>query len=332
MRRLIVMITASTVAAVGLVVTQAAAAPAAGQLTAQEGPLAAPAGLSGAGYADSGGSGRMSSAEVMTYWTPERLAAATPARAPVTKGVAGKAAAPVDGDAKPMRTEPRAPSPEALAKATDRAVGSITAGRVYFIDPIDGKEHYCSGATVNSVKGKLVMTAGHCVHNGLWMQGFIFAPGYDNGAPYGFWPAWNLAARTDWIYYARADADLGIAIMSSRIVDVVGGNGLAWNWPQVSRVDVFSYPNAQPTQHVCAGPSVTGVDAGTIGMKPCPGARVKGASGGSMVIGLGELGPGVGYMYSVVANYYDNVPDEIYGPYFENINAGLFYYAESISL
>lgn len=328
MRRLngiVVAITAGVVAA-GLVAT----APATMASPAASGPLSAPAGFSGDGYVSSGGAGRMSNAEVMAYWTPERLAAATPARAPITKGVTSKPA-PVDTDATPMRTEPRAPSPEALAKATGRAAGSITAGRVYFIDPIDGKEHYCSGATVNSVKGKLVMTAGHCVHNGLWMQGFIFAPGYDNGAPYGFWPAWNLAARTDWIYYARADADLGIAIMSSRIVDVVGGNGLAWNWPQVSRVDVFSYPNAQSTQLVCTGPSVTGIDAGTIGMSPCPGARVKGASGGSMVIGLGELGPGVGYMYSVVANYYDIVPNEIYGPYFENINAGLFYYAESIS-
>lgn len=318
------MVAAGLVAA-GLVVAPAAAAPAAA------GPLSAPAGFSGDGYVSSGGAGRMSNAEVMAYWTPERLAGATPARAPITKSVSGTAA-PVGKSGKPMRTEPKAPSPEALAKvAGGKAVGSITAGRVYFIDPIDGQEHHCSGATVNSVKGKLVMTAGHCVHNGLWMQGLIFAPGYDNGAPYGFWPAWNLAARTDWIYYGRADADLGIAIMSSRIVDVVGGNGLAWNWPQVSRVDVFSYPNAQSTQHICAGPSVTGVDPGTIGMSPCPGARVKGASGGSMVIGLGELGPGVGYMYSVVANYYTNIPNEIYGPYFENVNAGLFYYAESIS-
>jgi len=115
------------------------------------------------------------------------------------------------------------------------------------------------------------------------------------------------------------------------IVDVVGGNGLAWNWPAMSRVDVFSYPNAQQTQLACAGPNISGVNPGTIGMTPCPNARAKGASGGPMVIYYGSLGPGAGYVNSVIADYFTPLPDEIFGPYFEDVNAGLFYYAESVS-
>ena len=49
------------------------------------------------------------------------------------------------------------------------------------------------------------------------------------------------------------------------------------------------------------------------------------------LIYYGSLGPGAGYVNSVIADYFTPLPDEIFGPYFEDVNAGLFYYAESVS-
>jgi hypothetical protein len=335
-----VVIVVGAVIGFGPVATAEVAVPDAGEI------LSAANGASLEGYASHATAvDGMTAEEVRRYWTPERMAAATPAQ-PSARRSAASGGNSVDLGAKPMRTEPSSPSPAVIAEAA-RAAGmsratdaeimaTVTAGHAYFIDPIDGKEHFCSGATVNSVKRRLVVTAGHCVHNGLWMQGFIFAPGYNNGAPFGTWIALNLAARTDWIFNARPDADVGIAIMDNnfsgqRIVDVVGGNGLAWNQPLGQRVDVFSYPNARPTQLVCVGPTDEGVDIGTIGMAPCPinGEAARGASGGPMLLEYGLLGRG--YVASVIANTFDPRPNEVFGPFFENINAGLFYYAETIS-
>jgi len=286
--------------------------------------------------------------EVLRFWTPQRMRDATPARLPASPKAASSSTLSTAGSrgGTPMRTEPGLPSVAAITEAaravgapisTDAAVAAVTrtAGKVFFIDPIDGKEHFCSGATVNSVKRRLVVTAGHCVHNGLWMQGWIFAPQYTNGAPFGTWIAGNLAARTDWIFTGLPAADVGVAIMANnisgqRIVDVVGGNGLAWNQPLGQRVDVFGYPGAINFQRSCAGPSYTGVEVGHIGTGPCPDWG-PGGSGAPMLLAYGSLGAGLGYVNSVATNIYSPRPNEVFGPYFDNLNAGLLFYAESIS-
>jgi hypothetical protein len=279
--------------------------------------------------------------DIREYWTAERMRAATPPRRPGPErgtGAGTAGAGPATPAGKPMRTEPTPPSAAAIAEAaraagapiSPAAAASATAGKVFFIDPIDGREHFCSGATVSSTKGRLVATAGHCVHNGVWMQGWIFAPGYDNGAPYGTWIAGNLAARTDWMYYARTAADVGVAIMSGPpIVSVVGGNGLAWNQPIGPPVTVVAYPGAINTQATCAGATFQGIEPGHIGMSPCRFAP--GGSGGPMLLNFGALGSGRGYLNSVASHIYTNIPNDLYGPYFDDLNAGLFYYAEAIS-
>lgn len=280
---------------------------------------------------------------IRRYWTPERMRRAVPPRAPARPIDTGGAA--FDPS---TRTESQPPSAEAIAEAaraagaeiTPDAVASRTVGKVFFIDPIGGKERVCSGATVNSTKGRLVATAGHCVHNGLWMRGWIFAPQYNNGLHpvYGQWIAGNLAARTDWIYYARTNADVGVAIMDNnlsgrRIIDVVGGNGLAWNQGLGQRVDILGYPAEYPhdgwIQKSCAGSTYRGLDQGQIGAGPCD--FNEGSSGSPILLGYGELGSGLGYVSSVVANTYTPLPNEVFGPYFDDVNAGLFYYAEAIS-
>ncbi|MFY1632839.1 trypsin-like serine peptidase [Solwaraspora sp. WMMB335] len=296
--------------------------------------------LSGAATTPDGRAGVDAVADIREYWTPERMRAATPPQRNRTQRDAGTDTAGAGTETptgKPMRTAPTPPSAEAIAEAARAAGASVSpaaaasaaAGKVFFIDPIDGREHVCSGAVVSSTKGRLVATAGHCVHDGLWMQGWIFAPGYDNGAPYGFWIAENLAARTDWIYYARTSADVGVAIMSGTpIASVVGGNGLAWNQPVGPAVTVVAYPGGINTQRVCVGATYSG-GSGQIGMSPC--SFAPGGSGGPMLLNFGVLGSGLGYLTSVASHIYDPLPNEVYGPYFDDLNAGLFYYAEAIS-
>jgi V8-like Glu-specific endopeptidase len=245
----------------------------------------------------------------------------------------------------PGTTEPRLPSRKAIVAAaraagadlSTQAVLNLTVGKAFFIDPIDGKEHVCSGATVNSGKRRLVITAGHCVNSGfgLWMEGWIFAPGYNNGAPVGTWIAGNLAARTDWIYGGLPAADVGVAIMDdnfsgSRIVDVVGGNGLSWNQGYGLFVDVFGYPTGGDTQGSCAGNILPGLEVSQVAMTPCNGWN-KGSSGSPMLQTYGLIGPGLGYVNSVVSTIYTPITTEVFGPYFDDINAGLLYYAEIIS-
>jgi V8-like Glu-specific endopeptidase len=318
----------SAVAAAGLAATPSHAAPIAGGDVATSAyvsaPAAAPAGVK----------------DLRRFWTADRMRAATPVRAPAGESApATKSLAKPTGP--PKTTEPRLPSPKAIAAAA-RAVGAdvsaqsvlnITVGKAFFYDPIDGQEHKCSGATVNSAKRRLVITAGHCVSSGfgLWMQGFVFAPAYDNGAPFGYWVAGNLAARTDWVFGGLPAGDVGVAIMDGTpIVDVVGGNGLSWNQQYGAFTDVFGYPTGGETQGTCAGNILPGLEANQVGMFPCD-HWSNGSSGSPMLQSYGLIGPGLGYVNSVVSTVYTPITDHVYGPYFDDINAGLLYYAETIS-
>jgi V8-like Glu-specific endopeptidase len=323
---------ASVVAAAGLAATPSHAAPLTGGDVSKSayvsGPAAAPAGVK----------------DLRRFWTAERMRAATPARAPVGKSTAATTAATTalaKPTGPPRTTEPRLPSRKAITAAaraagadvSAQAVLNITVGKAFFYDPIDGKEHRCSGATVNSGKRRLVITAGHCVSNGfgLWMQGFVFAPAYDNGAPFGYWVAAGLAARTDWVYGGLPAGDVGVAIMDGTpIVDVVGGNGLSWNQQYGAFTDVFGYPTGGETQGTCAGNLLPGLEANQVGMFPCD-HWSNGSSGSPMLQSYGLIGPGLGYVNSVVSTVYTPITDHVYGPYFDDVNAGLLYYAETIS-
>jgi hypothetical protein len=318
-------VAAGIITAAGLAATPSHAAPLSGGSVSKSDYVSAPA-ADPAGVKD-----------LRRFWTADRMRAATPARVSARKSTAsaGTLAKPTGA---PKTTEPRLPSPKAIAAAaraagadlSAQAVLNLTVGKAFFIDPIDGHEHVCSGATVNSGKRRLVITAGHCVHNGLWMQGWIFAPGYDNGAPVGTWIAGNLAARTDWIFSALPAADVGVAIMDSPIVDVVGGNGLSWNQGYGLFADVFGYPTGGNTQGSCSGNILPGIEVSQVAMSPCNGWN-KGSSGSPMLQSYGLIGPGLGYVNSVVANIYTPITTEVFGPYFDDINAGLLYYAETIS-
>jgi hypothetical protein len=86
-------------------------------------------------------------------------------------------------------------------------LGVRTIGRLYSTRP-DGSPWVCSATLVESANASLVWTAGHCVHTGRgggYHTNVVFVPGSRPGAtpqeqaPYGVWPAVQVATTASWI-------------------------------------------------------------------------------------------------------------------------------------
>lgn len=278
-----------------------------------------------------------SAAAAEAYWTPERMAKAIPAQAPATVQAASS-----------RQPSGRAGSIEGVAPAvkveTEQAQGigtmlndSQTVGKVFFTNPANGLNYVCSGATVSSAKRKLVQTAGHCVHGGAggqWMTNWAFVPRYRNGArPYGTWSAYQLTARTAWINSSNSDEDMGIVIMQTlngnSIANVVGGNGLRWNWGYSVAVTILGYPAGAPftgqLQYFCQGTTWNGHSQQVRAWCNMTG----GSSGGPWLQEYNDQN-GLGYINSVVSHRHADA-SQMDGPYFDNDIKSLYDFAESLS-
>lgn len=278
-----------------------------------------------------------SAAAAESYWTPERMANAIPATGPATVKAksapqpSGRAGS-IDGAAPPVQVQ------------NQRAQGigtmlneSQTVGKVYFTNPVNGLNYVCSGATVNSGKKKLVQTAGHCVHGGAggqWMRNWVFVPRYRNGVrPFGTWYAYQLTSRTAWINSSSSDEDMGIVIMQTNggnsIVNVVGGNGLRWNWGYSVYVTILGYPAGPPftgeLQYYCQGTTWNGH-----GQQVRAWCNMTGGSSGGPWLQEYNDANGLGYINSVVSHRHADA-SQMDGPYFDNDIKSLYDFAESLS-
>ncbi|GGM84066.1 peptidase [Lentzea pudingi] len=278
-----------------------------------------------------------SAAAAEAYWTPERMAAAIPAQAPATVQASS-----------PRRPSGRAGSIEGVAPSvkvqTEQAQGigtmlneSQTVGKVFFTNPANGLNYVCSGATVSSTKRKLVQTAGHCVHGGAggqWMSNWVFVPRYRDGVrPFGTWSAYTLTTRTAWINSSNSDEDMGIVVMNtlggSSIANVVGGNGLRWNWGYSVFVTILGYPAGAPftgeLQYFCQGTTWNGHGQQVRAWCNMTG----GSSGGPWLQDYNDQN-GLGYINSVVSHRHADA-SQMDGPYFDNDIKSLYDFAESLS-
>lgn len=112
----------------------------------------------------------------------------------------------------------------------------------------------CSGTSVNAPNYSLVVTAGHCVHEGRhWMGAkWVFVPGYHFGQrPFGTFVAKWLGATPQWIKSENPNFDVGAAVVSrnergQRLADAVGADDIAWNLSPNQVFDVYGYPVAPP--------------------------------------------------------------------------------------
>jgi V8-like Glu-specific endopeptidase len=214
---------------------------------------------------------------------------------------------------------------------------ATTTGRVYFTTTGNGQTEnwWCTASTVNSNGKDAVITAGHCVYGSMggkvpgetWHSNWVFMPGYSNGyAPYGFWTARQLWTLNNYINNGGSAADegddIGAAVMNTNssgqhIVNVVGGQGITWDYPDNLYVYDFSYGygsvldycNSSEFDWSSNQPSTMGLNCDF----PTDG-------GPWLAFFNGETG----YVNGVNDFSYSNLPNYIFSAYFGN-NAGNLY-------
>lgn len=213
---------------------------------------------------------------LQAYWTPDRMASATPIeddkqyQESVRKYVAAQEARREAGQ-KPVRNDGPQRSVDGVeslvfAGAVEAAYNpnapyytptAYTQGKVFFTKS-GGGNYVCSGTIINSEGKDSVWTAGHCVHGGsggTWHYNWTFVPAYDddlaNPRPYGTWSAAYLSSRTAWTNSSDFSQDIGVATMNPlngwHIVDYFGGQGLTVNRGKSGVYEyAFGYPAESP--------------------------------------------------------------------------------------
>lgn len=160
-----------------------------------------------------------------SYWTPARMALATPLGRRTDEAV------------------PEAGIPSARGVAGSRVIGAL-----FFNNGTGG--HYCTASVVRTPKRNMLLTAAHCLYNQSthgWHRHIVFVPRYSAGhRPYGTWPVWLMVADKRWIEQGDPDLDFGFAAVQlmrgRRLADVVGANVLQINQGYTNRVVVAGYP------------------------------------------------------------------------------------------
>jgi len=136
-------------------------------------------------------------------------------------------------------------------------------GKVFYRNPINGKNYVCSGSAVNGDTKRLVATAAHCVHdgpNGTWYENWRFIPNFtieaDEGTLYAAHPDGKFRGTTahalpDWKLYGDTPRGFNsdVAFMVTRanedsvlLVNAVGGHGLKIGGGYYFNSVIFGYP------------------------------------------------------------------------------------------
>jgi hypothetical protein len=184
----------------------------------------------------------LSRAEAQATWTPERIAAATPADLP-------------GGDV----SAPAAPAPRLLGYEPQTLKATILKNPTTYPNRVHGKlvgtfrglgDYSCSATVATSGSGSLITTAGHCaydVEHGIVATNVAFAPGYSKGSlPYGVWPVVDLIVTKEWANKAKLDYDFsmmrtGVSPFGT-LQAVVGSRGLGFDQPRKQRLQAYGYP------------------------------------------------------------------------------------------
>lgn len=175
------------------------------------------------------------------YWTPQRLASATPVGGP-------KAAAPTAPSAVGPQMGERSVTAQSVPKSSTFG-GIPTLGAVFFNN--GNGNHYCTASVIHSYSQSLLLTAAHCIHGGRgggYAKNVAFVPKFDSGKrPYGIWTAKTLVVDRRWASNSDPDLDYGFIGVWPRggrkIEQVVGYNKLAINQGMSNWVNVAGYPS-----------------------------------------------------------------------------------------
>lgn len=228
-----------------------------------------------------------------SWWTPERRAAATPMplETPPQDGAGRPGATEEGGKANGGKGGGGKGGGESSSSDTvgeywvDELEGTDdigdTAGRLFFTK--DGSPSWCSASIVDSPNGNVLVTAGHCVHEGQGAGGFfddfVFEPAHDDGvAPHGSWAAVAIVTPTEWAdvehgnWYADHDHDVAFVVVEDHdgvsIAEAVGSMPIRFDWSAETvdgHLSVWGYPGSPSGGRYkfdggdlahCAGPSI----------------------------------------------------------------------------
>lgn len=275
----------------------------------------------------------------LRYWTADRKAKAIPG----DRRIAGRkapgggtvgAAAPADRSPQAKPTKPGGGTSVTGATWTGGGAVAQTTGKVFFT--LSGSNYVCSGSSVQSTNENLVLTAGHCLHEGpgQFATNFVFVPAYNGdgrtqAGPYGTWAAASLSTTTQWAASGDFAYDVGFAVMAPQntlnLADAVGAQNIAFNQDRGLTVHAFGYPAASPydgtTLTYCSGATVPDPYGGDPQGLVCD--MTGGSSGGPWLAGFLN---GAGTAYSVNSYRYTRGKhsNKMFGPNFGSVIEALY--------
>ncbi|TFC31365.1 hypothetical protein E3O25_02660 [Cryobacterium sp. TMT1-3] len=245
------------------------------------------------------------------FWTEEKLQSAIPLDLlPDTTGSDRRSEPPAESDESSDEgvtlSDPVAPLQSSEITPFADPVAS-TVGRLFFNTP-NGPSS-CTASTINNANKNLLITAGHCVHQGgggAWYSNFLFAPSYYDGpSAQGYWSWSNARTFNSWMDSSDFTHDQAfIAVYpnnGTQIVDAVGGNGLVTGaGPVQSNVRVWGYPADPPftgeIPYYCDG-NTTAVAFSSDASFPC--GMNGGASGGPWL--KDRINVNLGYTWAITS-------------------------------
>jgi len=189
------------------------------------------------------------------FWGPRRVRRALARPAAAAASASGRPGA-VPAAIAPLRVAGRLPDPRhrpgaALASSVGvldaSAVEERTNGRVFGLDPRLGP-YSCSGTSLSTPSGSVVLTAGHCVVEARsWGRDLVFIPAFDHGnRPFGTFAAEAVFTTPQWRQYENTDFDVAALLVKPNrfgtLSSVVGSRGYETDKSRYSAFQIFGYP------------------------------------------------------------------------------------------
>lgn len=243
------------------------------------------------------------------YWTPARMAAATPVRG----GLAGGPASP-KGIPSPMHFP-----------------GVPPVGALFFTTGTQA--HFCTASAVRSKPKNLVLTAAHCVYGSTYASNIAYVPQYHFGKqPYGAWPVQRITVAAGWQQSHNPNLDFAFLSVappsgsSKPVQQVTGALRLGVNQGYDHPIEVIGYNNVG---HQAVGCATNSFEFRTNQMKFFCHDYQDGTSGGPWIIGYNSH-RGTGTVFGVIGGYHTggNHNWASYSAYFTTSVQKLFLQAE----
>jgi V8-like Glu-specific endopeptidase len=185
--------------------------------------------------------GQAAQQSTSAFWTPARLAAATPVVKPLSPLTFGRVSGPPAGT------------------PTARLFNGVpTVGALFFVN---NGTHFCTASVISSRAGDLVLTAAHCVFDsGHPFQNVEFVPGYHQAgkAPYGKWAVSKIFVAHGWASGQNPNLDFAFVTVSPpagtrrTIQQVTGALQLGINRPYKRAIEVIGYNTVNTRPVECA--------------------------------------------------------------------------------